>query len=68
MMIRELRRIGGLFKHNFEMLRQSGAGADTLKRQERPLGLLTSAIEHFGMPGHGLVKKVRRKAVDRPNT
>ena len=35
MMIRELRRIGGLLKHNFETLRQSGAGADMLERQER---------------------------------
>ena len=45
MMIRELRRIGGL-------LRQSGAGADMLERQERALGLLISAIEHLGVPGH----------------
>ena len=52
MMIRELRRIGGLLKHNFETLRQSGAGADMLERQERALGLLISAIEHLGVPGH----------------
>lgn len=52
MMIRELRRIGGLLKHNFETLRQSGAGADMLERQERALGLLISAIEQLGVPGH----------------
>ena len=52
MMIRELRRIGGLLKHNFETLRQSGAGTDMLERQERALGLLVSAIEHLGVPGH----------------
>ena len=52
MMIRELRRIGGLLKHNFETLRQSGAAADMLERQERTLGLLISAIEHLGVPGH----------------
>lgn len=52
MMIRELRRIGGLLKHNFETLRQSGAGVDMLERQERVLELLVSAIEHLGVPGH----------------
>ena len=52
MMIRELRRIGGLLKHNFETLRQSGAGVDMLERQERALELLISAIEHLGVPGH----------------
>ena len=52
MMIRELRRIGGLLKHNFETLRQSGAGVDMLSRQERALELLISAIEHLGVPGH----------------
>ena len=52
MMIRELRRIGGLLKHNFETLRQSGAGVDMLERQERALELLVSAIEHLGVPGH----------------
>ena len=52
MMIRELRRIGGLLKHNFETLRQSGAGVDMLERQERALGLLISAIEQLGVPGH----------------
>ena len=52
MMIRELRRLGGLLKHNFETLRQSGAGVDMLERQERALELLVSAIEHLGVPGH----------------
>ena len=52
MMIRELRRIGGLLKHNFETLRQSGAGVDMLEQQERALELLISAIEHLGVPGH----------------
>lgn len=52
MMIRGSRRIGGLLKYNFEILRQSGAGADMLERQERALGLLIYAIEHLGVPVH----------------
>lgn len=44
-MLSELRRIGGLLKHNFEPLRQGNAGPELLKMQEEALRKLASAIE-----------------------
>ena len=48
-MIQELRRIGGLLKHNFETLRQAGADLAILEQQEQTLRLLISVIEQLGM-------------------
>lgn len=52
MMIQELRRIGGLLKHNFETLRQAGANKMILEQQEQTLRLLISVIEKMGMHSH----------------
>lgn len=51
-MIQELRRIGGLLKHNFETLRQGGARAAALEQQEQALRLLISVIEQIGIRAH----------------
>ena len=51
-MIQELRRIGGLLKHNFETLRQAGANLAILEQQEQTLRLLISVIEQLGMRSH----------------
>jgi hypothetical protein len=51
-MIQELRRIGGLLKHNFETLRQAGADLAILEQQEQTLCLLISVIEQLGMRSH----------------
>ena len=51
-MIQELRRIGGLLKHNFETLRQAGGNLAILEQQEQTLRLLISAIEQLGMRSH----------------
>jgi len=48
-MIQELRRIGGLLKHNFETLRQAGTDLAILEQQEQTLRLLISVIEQLGM-------------------
>ena len=52
MLIQELRRIGGLLKHNFETLRQAGANNMILEQQEQTLRLLISVIEKMGMHSH----------------
>lgn len=52
MMIQELRRIGGLLKHNFETLRQAGANKMILEQQEQTLRLLIFVIEQMGMHSH----------------
>jgi hypothetical protein len=44
-MIRELRRLGGLLKHNFEALRLAGAGPELLRRQEDLLKKIGAAID-----------------------
>ena len=51
-MIQELRRIGGLLKHNFETLRQAGADLAILEQQEQTLRLLISVLEQLGMRSH----------------
>jgi hypothetical protein len=48
MMISELRRLGGLLKHNFETLRKAGAPPELLQRQERLLEEVTRAIDRLG--------------------
>lgn len=51
-MLRELRRVGGLLKHNFETVRQSGMeaghGHDILMQMEDALRLLVRIIERVG--------------------
>lgn len=52
LMVRELRRIGGLLKHNFETLRLAGASVTVLVQQEETLRKLASAIDRIGVSGH----------------
>lgn len=52
LMVRELRRIGGLLKYNFETLRLAGASVTVLVQQEETLRKLASAIDRIGMSGH----------------
>ena len=47
-LVRELRRIGGLMKHNFSTLRSVGADAKILAQQEETLSALVSLIEVIG--------------------
>ena len=47
-MIRELRRLGGLLKHNFETLRQNGASRELWRGQEDLLVLITEKMEAIG--------------------
>lgn len=46
--VRELRRLGGLLKHNFETLRQSGADRNLLQKQADLLSLIAGKIEILG--------------------
>jgi hypothetical protein len=46
--IRELRRMGGLLKHNFDTLRQAKVGPDCIKRHEELLRAIAAQIEHLG--------------------
>ena len=50
--IAELRRIGGLLKHNFETLRQAKAPPDVFERQEEALRNLTWAIQKISLRCH----------------
>lgn len=52
LMVRELRRIGGLLKHHFETLRLSGASVTVLVQQEETLRKLVSAIDRIGVSVH----------------
>jgi hypothetical protein len=45
---RQLRRLGGLLKHNFETLRQAGAARELLQKQERLLEEVTRAVDRIG--------------------
>ncbi len=47
--IRELRRIGGLLKHNFETLRTAHAPYDVISQQEHALRMLVIAINEIGV-------------------
>ena len=49
-MIRELRRLGGLLKYNFETLRQAGAKPELLRRQEDLLAKIGVTIDALGNP------------------
>jgi hypothetical protein len=46
--VRELRRLGGLLKHNFEALRQAGADKNLFRKQEELLRLIAEKIEFLG--------------------
>ena len=46
--IRELRRMGGLIKHNFETLRQTGGGENLHKEMENFLRVTAAKIEELG--------------------
>ena len=50
--VAELRRIGGLLKHNFETLRQAKAPPDILERQEDALRKLVWAIQKISLRCH----------------
>ena len=50
--VAELRRIGGLLKHNFETLRQAKAHPDILERQEDALRKLVWAIQKISLRCH----------------
>ena len=47
--IAELRRIGGLLKHNFETLRQAKAPPEIFEKQEEALGKLIWAIQKISL-------------------
>jgi hypothetical protein len=46
--IRELRRMGGLIKHNFETLRQAKMGAAFIRQHEDLLQTIVDKIEELG--------------------
>ena len=48
MMVRELRRVGGLLKSNFETLRQGKADPEWGQKQEHALRSLMNLIEKIG--------------------
>ena len=48
MVVRELRRVGGLFKNNFETLRQGKVDPEWGKRQEYALRSLMDLLEKIG--------------------
>ena len=50
--VAELRRIGGLLKHNFETLRQAKAPPDILERLEDALRNLVWAIQKISLRCH----------------
>lgn len=50
--IGELRRIGGLLKHNFETLRQAKAPQDVFERQEEALRKLAWVIQKISLLCH----------------
>lgn len=52
LMVRELRRIGGLLKHNFETLRLTGGSVNILNQQEETLRKLSSAIDRISVSCH----------------
>jgi hypothetical protein len=46
--VRELRRLGGLLKHNFVTLRDTGAGKEIIRQQENVLRQLAAKIDALG--------------------
>ena len=55
-MIRELKRLGGLLKHNFETIRNADAPENIFELQEELLWRLKLAIEKIGAACHGRQK------------
>jgi hypothetical protein len=51
-MIRELRRLGGLLKYNFETLRQAGADRELFRQQENVLTEIAKTINRIGPESH----------------
>lgn len=47
-MVRELRRVGGLVKYNFETLRQAGGNQECYDQLSETLRLLRKTIEQIG--------------------
>lgn len=47
MMVRELRRVGGLLKNNFETLRQGNVDPEWSQKQEEALRLLTRTLDRI---------------------
>jgi hypothetical protein len=45
--IRELRRLGGLLKYNFDTLRQAGASPELLRKQEELLAEISQAVDRI---------------------
>ena len=50
--IRELRRMGGLIKHNFETLRQAKVGREFIRQHEDLLHTIRTKIEELGNRRH----------------
>ena len=46
-MVRELRRVGGLVKHNFETLRQAGGDQDCYNQLSETLRLLRNTLDQI---------------------
>ncbi|MDR1947253.1 MAG: hypothetical protein LBQ51_08845 [Desulfovibrio sp.] len=46
--VRELRRLGGLLKHNFVTLRDAGTGNEIIRQQETVLRQLAAKIDELG--------------------
>ena len=46
--IRELRRMGGLLKHNFDTLRQAKVEPGFIRRHEELLRIIAAHIDHLG--------------------
>lgn len=51
-MIRELRRMGGLLKHNFETLRQANVDREFIRQHENLLRAIIDKIEELGSVRH----------------
>ena len=47
-MLRELRRVGGLLKHHFETVRQTGLGEGISQHMSETLRLLARTVERIG--------------------
>lgn len=62
-MVRELRRIGGLLKHNFETMRQAEMPRELHVLQEATLKNLNSAIEALGEKIHDSQKNQKQAGI-----
>lgn len=59
--IRELRRMGGQLKHNFETLRQAKMGPDFIRRHEELLRTISAHIENLGRENHDREEDQKQK-------